>query len=108
MTSLSKKQFLLMVMAGLFLLLPGAPLSARTVWKTGTITKAPWVDRHQRMEVDKEPYLFMPKDVRMTRHYQDSSGAWQEEPISLQELHKGQKVWMRIQGHRIYELFIEE
>jgi len=103
-----KKGSLLIAMAGLILLFSGTPLSARTVWKTGTVTKAPWFDRHQRMGVDNEPYLFMPENVRLARHYIDSSGAWQEEPLRLRELYKGRKVWMRIQGNRIYELFIEE
>ena len=108
MTFSMKKGAFLITLAGLILLFSGPPLQARTVWKTGIVTKAPWFDRHRRIEVDNEPYLFMPENVRLARHYIDSSGAWQEEPLHLRELYKGRKVWMRVEGNRIYELFVEE
>ena len=95
-------------LAAIVVLVWAGPLSARTVWNSGIVTKAPWTEKYKHIEIDKVKYTFMLKNVRLARHYRMPSGAWNENPITLREIRIGHKVWIRIQGHRIYELFIEE
>jgi hypothetical protein len=107
MKSASKK-LMLLTLAGMLVLIWAGPLFASTVWNNGIVTKAPWTERYQHIEIDKVKYTFMLKNVRLARHFKMPSGAWNESPITLRDIRIGHKVWIRIQGHRIYELFIEE
>jgi hypothetical protein len=107
MKSASKKLGFL-TLAGMLVLIWAGPLFAGTVWNNGIVTKAPWTERYKHIEIDNVKYTFMLKNVRLTRHYKMPSGAWNVDPITMRDIRIGHKVWIRIQGHRIYELFIEE
>jgi hypothetical protein len=107
MKSASKK-LMLITLAGMLVLIWAGPLSARTVWNSGIVTKAPWTEKYKHIEIDNVKYTFMLKNVRLARHFRMPSGAWNEDPITMRDIRIGHKVWIRIQGHRIYELFIEE
>ena len=98
----------ILALAGLLLLSFSGSLFAGTFWLTGTVTKEPWVEKYRHIEMDDVKYTFMKTDVRMTRHFEKSPGIWQEENITLKDIYEGQEITIRIQGHRIYELFIEE
>lgn len=95
------------VLTGLVLALSAGPLEARTVWERGRVTRAPWIETHRFVEIDGVRYTFMSRDVNLERHYQGASGRWYREKISFENLRTGQEVWIRIQGHRIYELYVE-
>jgi hypothetical protein len=97
----------IILLAGLILLSFAAPLFARTVWVSGTVTKSPWLEKYSYIEVDGVKYTFMPKDVNMERQYQAYDGIWHRESILLRDIREGHRVMMRVQGHRIYQLFLE-
>lgn len=96
------------MVTGLLLLVFSGPLFARTVWVTGIVTKAPWVEEYRYIEVNNIKYTFMQTDVRLAKRYKADSGAWGEKQISFRDIREGQTVWIRIQGRRIYQLIVEE
>jgi hypothetical protein len=104
----ASKKIGFLTLAGVLVLVWAGPLFARTVWKEGMVTKAPWTERYKHIEIDKVKYTFMLKNVRLTRHFKMPNGSWRVDDIAMRDIRIGHKVWIRIQGHRIYELFIEE
>lgn len=102
------KTLLIITLTGIMFWAFSGAVYARTEWVMGTVTKGPWVETHRHMEVDGVKYTFMPRDVNMEKHYQSYSGIWQKEDISFRDIRVGQKVMIRIQGRRIYELYIED
>lgn len=98
---------LIIPLTGLLLLAFSGPLFARTVWESGTVTRSPWMETHRHIEVNGVKYTFMPQDINMERLYQAPTGRWFKEDISFTDIRVGDKVWIRIQGRRIYQLYIE-
>ena len=94
---------ILFVMLGAFMLCPSAA-TAQAVWTDGTITKAPRQDKRIHIGVNDVPYTFLNKDIRVAQHYEVKPGMYNEQRLSLEDLTVGQKVMIRAQGHRIYEL----
>lgn len=103
-----KKRLHTMTLTGLLLLALSLSASAMTVWVSGTVTKGPWVEKYRHIEVDNEKYTLMPGDVRIERLYQTYSGIWQREDIPFGDIDVGQRIMMNVQGHRIYQIVIEE
>ena len=101
------KRLLVIPMTGLLMFLFSGTLPAATFWDSGSVTKSPWVEKYRHIEVDGVKYTFMPQDIKMERFYRDSSGQWQKEAVSFEDIRIGDKVRMRIQGHRIYEIRLE-
>ena len=102
------KAFFIICMTGLLLLAFSGLLSARTVWVGGIVTKSPWVETYQYIEVDEVKYALMPKDVRIERRYQTYSGIIVGEEITLRDIRVGQNIAIRVQGHRIYQIIVED
>jgi hypothetical protein len=93
-------QLLVMVLA-VFLLCQSA--AAVGVWKSGTITRAPWSDAsYNYLAIDNVTYTIMP-DAKMALVYQ-KEGATYKSPISASTLQRGDQVVAKIQGNRIYQL----
>jgi hypothetical protein len=101
------KRLLIIALTGLLLFAFSGPLPAMTVWESGRVTKSPWVETHRHIEVNGVKYTFMPQEIKMERLYRLSSGQWQVEDVSFRDIRVGDKIWMRIQGHRIYEVSLE-
>ena len=101
------KRLLIIPLTGLLLFSFSGTLPASTVWESGRVTKSPWVERYRHIEVNGVKYTFMPQDIKMERLYQTSAGQWHEEAVTFGDIRVGDKVWMRIQGHRIYEMRLE-
>ena len=100
-----------LIIAGLiigFLSVAPAGLMAQAVWTNGTITKEPWKDKYTHISVNDVSYTLMPKGVRITRQYQVEPGMYGEEKVKAKNLRAGQKVMIRTQGHRIYQIHIIE
>ena len=85
-----------------------APLFAMGVWEMGIVTKEPWGQQNQHIEVGAVKYTFAQKNVVLARHYLNSSGICSEEPISMRHIQEGQKVVLKVEGHRIIVLYLEE
>ena len=101
------KRRLIIPLTGLLLLAFSGTLLAQTVWESGTVTKSPWMETFRHVEVNGVKYTFMPQDIQMKRYYRTPSGEWIEKNVSFSDIRVGDKVWMRIQGHRIYEMNFE-
>ena len=101
------KLIFVVALTGLLLVTFSGSLFARTVWRTGTVTKKPWIEKHRYIEVNNIKYLFMPK-VRLVKHYFIGSAKGEEEEISFGDIRAGDKVLMRVQGFRVYEFIIEK
>ena len=78
---------------------------SQTRHKEGTVTKAPWKDRYQRIEIDGVNYTFMPDAVIYERQNNWGDG-YTEKPTSYYKIFNGRKVSLQVQGHRIYQLTI--
>jgi len=102
-----KRRVIIALTAALLLALLGSA-SARTVWVTGTVTKGPWIEKYRHIEVDNVKYTLMPNDVRIERLLQTYSGIWQRESVLFGDIREGQKIMINIQGHRIYQIVIED
>ena len=105
---IEKKRLLALALTGLLLVAFSASASAMTVWVSGTVTKEPWVEKYRHIEVDNRKYTLMPGDVRIERLYQTYSGIWQREDMPFEDIGLGQKIMINVQGHRIYQIVIEE
>jgi hypothetical protein len=115
--------FLVLALTGLLLLAFSGSLFAgsanppkpagpglRAFWLTGIVSKAPWVDADQRhcMAVNDDEYIFVSEDVRPLRHFKDSAGIWQEEPLSFSDIREGENVMVLVAGPHIYGLIVVE
>jgi len=89
------------------LLLSFSPAPAHTVWLEGRVSKAPWSEKYRHIEVNGEKYTFMP-EATINVHHRNASGSYTDDPISLSHIRKGQRVLIRIQGYRIYEITVLE
>lgn len=81
---------------------------AHTEWVSGEVTTSPWKEEHEYIRVNNVQYTLMPKIVSITKRHQTDSGIWSEELISLDDIRRGQKIMIRVQGHRIYQIIVIE
>ncbi len=106
--TIEKRKRLVITLIGVILLAFSGGAFAMTVWVSGTVTKGPWVEKYRHIEVDNEKYTLMPGDVRIERLYLSHPGIWQREDVPLGDIRVGQKIMINVQGHRIYQIVIEE
>ncbi|GEM_PF-2412614 len=81
---------------------------AHTQWVSGIVTTSPWKERHEHIRVNNVTYTLMPKIVNVTIRHQTDSGIWSEKTMSLNDIRRGQKIMIRAQGHRIYQIIVIE
>ena len=105
---IQRRRLLVITLIGLLLLTFSGVVFAMTVWVSGTVTKAPWVEEYRHIEVNNEKYTLMPGDVRIERLYLSQPGIWQMEDMLLGDIRVGQRIMINVQGHRIYQIVIEE
>jgi hypothetical protein len=79
------------------------PTMAGPSWILGTITAKPVTDKYRQLEVDGKPYTLMP-DIRIAELYQSQPGIVNETQIGFHQLRKGQRVNIKVEGLRIYEI----
>lgn len=89
----------------LFVTLSGA-VFAQNIWVTGLVTKSPWVEKYRHIEVNGIKYTLMPENVKIARHYQVSPGMWKERQVSFDSIRKGREIMIEVEGHRIYQIWI--
>lgn len=77
----------------------------RQVWTQGTVTKAPWKNKHSYIKVDSRKYTFMP-NAALVKRYSDYDETFHEKSVRYNKIRKGQKVLIRAEGCRIYQLKI--
>jgi hypothetical protein len=79
------------------------PTMAGPSWHLGTITAKPTSGKHRQLVVDKKPYTLMP-DIRIAELYQSEPGIVNERQIGFHQLRIGQRVNIKVEGLRIYEI----
>jgi len=97
----------ILCLAVLFALVPIA-VNAQAIWHEGAITKAPWKDTRIHVGIDNVEYTFISEGIHMSRNVEVKRGMYTEEPVGLKDLASGQRVMIRAQGHRIYEIHVME
>lgn len=82
------------------------PASAMTIWTEGRVTQAPWTENEYRhLGVNGIKFTLMPK-ANIWKRTKNYKNIYNEKPISLNRVRLGQKVLIRHQGHRIYEIVV--
>ena len=97
--------FAIILQFGSFL---GNPPSAQTVWVKGTVTKAPWSDRHNRIGINGITYTFMPEIGISFPNQSRPKVSGGERASLVQKIPVRRMVQFRAQGHRIYEIILEK
>ena len=93
----------IMIMAVIFISCHETPVMALGTWTTGVITHRAWKDDQVRIEVDGIKYMLMP-DAGVSLRQKRRDGAFDELPVSVQSLQKGQDVMMLVLGHNVYQI----
>jgi hypothetical protein len=99
---------LLLVCYILFPFSPNAFAEALPTWKGGIVTKAPWVEVYNHIEINGERYTFNPKGFSVEREYKMSVGGFTRKEMPLTAISVGQPVVMKVLAHRIYKLIVSE
>ena len=84
-----------------------SPTSASTIWIEGKVTRGPWVEKYTHIEVNGVKYTITP-EASIRHLYRNSSGIYLEETIPLNKLKAGIVIMLRVQGHRIFEINIQD
>jgi hypothetical protein len=77
-------------------------------WKHGMVTKAPWVEVYNHIEINGERYTFNPRGFTVEREYKMAVGGFMREEMPLTAIRVGHSVMMKVLGHRIYKLLVSE
>jgi hypothetical protein len=104
MISNTKVKACFLVLAILFL--SSAVFASSTWWYQGVVTRPPWQDEYRHIMIDNKLYTFMPEATCALRWQNPVSGNFGEKTLSWRQIRAGQKVWIKIQGRRIYKLFV--
>jgi len=99
----------LVVILGLLTnLLLTSSVMAHTHWYQGIVTKAPWQEHYRYIEIDNKLYTFMPEATFCLQRKNHHNESYIREPILWQQIRTGNKVSIKIQGRRIYQLIITQ
>jgi hypothetical protein len=99
---------LLLVSCVLLPFSPNAFAEAIPTWKGGIVTKTPWVEVYNHIEINGERYTFNPKGFTVEREYKMSAGGFTRVEMPLTAISVGQPVVMKVLAHRIYKLIVSE
>jgi len=100
--------YFFIVLIGLLLFAFSGLADAREIWIKGTVTKAPWTDRHQYIKVDDIEYTFMPKVLEVRLPHRSDYARPHKKGDGLSFIRENQQVWIKVQGRRIYEILVEK
>ena len=101
----SKLLVLLIVLSSLFVTSSSA--MAHTHWREGIVTKAPWHERYYHITVDDKSYTFMP-EASLSMRLKNHKGDYNQKKLYWSQIKIGDKVFINIQGRRIYRLIIQK
>jgi hypothetical protein len=82
-----------------------SPVLAQGTWTKGSVTRGAWEDNQLRIEVDKIQYMIMP-EATVWLSSQTRSGAYEERPLDIRSINRGQEVLMRALGHNVYQIIV--
>lgn len=79
---------------------------ARAVWVEGTVTKAPHkIYGHYYIHMNGNLYKILP-NVRITRRYERSRGAFDEEKASLDSISRHQRILMNADHNNVNRIIL--
>lgn len=81
--------------------------AAQAVWGKGTVTKAAWKERHYRIGINGIQYTFMPEVDFWLPERSIVNATGNDVGSIISRIPEKQMVSFKVQGHRIYELMIE-
>jgi len=87
---------------------PNGFAEALPTWKKGIVTKTPWIEVYNHIEINGERYTFNPKGFTVEREYKMSAGGFTRKEMPLTAISVGQPVVMKVLAHRIYTLIVSE
>jgi hypothetical protein len=82
-----------------------APAEAQTAWREGVITSDLWTDKYNHITVDGRTYTLMPKVI--IEEMVQKGDQYYQEYRTVSDLRKGLKVWIDVQGSRIYQILYQ-
>ena len=97
------KMLILLIVLSSLLLTTSA--IASTHWVDGVITKAPWQKRYRHIEINNKLYTFMP-EATISLRLKNRKGDFNQKKLYWSQIKKGEKVFISVQGRRIYRLLI--
>ena len=109
MNTTMKKTFIIALVSFILLAFSASGFAGPVpTWKAGVVTKAPWVEVYNHIEINGERYTFNPKGFTVEREYKMSVGGFTRKEMTLTAIGVGQSVVMKVLGHRIYKLIVSE
>lgn len=95
-----------LILALTFTLGQAGPASAAPAWVEGQVTAVPSVkDDIRHLQVDGKDYILM-KDARIWLHYEDRPGAFNERPLSIHNIQRGNRVTISVDSYRVYQVIV--
>jgi hypothetical protein len=76
-------------------------------WIEGKVTAKPSADSYRYVEVDGKTYTLMP-DIRIVEVYQTQPGIMTERKIEHYQIRKGQRINMKVEGLRVYDIELHQ
>jgi hypothetical protein len=93
------KRFLFFIVFFFFL---SSQVCAIGTWQEGVVTKAPWVDQHTYIQIDKVKFTIM-EGAKIVHSYQ-RKGATYKDRIGPQAIVNGDRLFYKNEGNRIYQI----
>ncbi len=100
--------YLITTLVLLVSLLLASSVMAHTHWRQGTVTKIPWREHYRHIEIDNKLYTFMPEATFKSQKKNHYNKSYTRKSIPWQQIRIGNKVSIKIQGRRIYQLIITQ
>ncbi|MFH1491472.1 MAG: hypothetical protein ABII06_21395 [Pseudomonadota bacterium] len=83
------------------------PVPAAQYWVEGKVTAKPTAKDFRYLQVEGKTYT-LAQDARIDLRYQDRPGAFNERPIDLYQIRRGQHVAVKVEGLRCYQVIVYE
>lgn len=73
----------------------------------GVVIKEPWQGDFTRIKIDQVTFI-LAEDIRYYRRTKNPAGAFEEEPITISDIHQGDNVEVKAHGNRISQFVVVE
>jgi hypothetical protein len=94
--------------AAAFLLAFIGPVFAQAIWVEGKVTNRQSSGEIHHIQLDGKKVYMLMKDCRIDMRIQDRPGAFVEKPADFGYIRKGQRVTIKAEDNRAYQVLILE
>lgn len=91
-----------------FLLAFSGPVFAQQVWVEGKVTDRQSAGEIRHIQLDGKKVYMLMKDCRIDMRFQDRPGAFNEKPVDFGYVRKGQRITMKVEDNRVFQVLILE